>query len=116
MRGIEEFLRESHVVELKMLHAEEELGEVRSLEETGGGAVGRNGLVMLAFCSEGVGEANPSRAKVRVHHGGFGEEAPGFGDLVDAEVVNAYCEPGGGFIRVEVGEAVGEEEEGVCLV
>ncbi len=116
VRGVEEFLRESHVVELEVLHTKEELGEVRSLEEAGGSAVGGDGLVMLAFRSKGVGEANPGGAEVRVHHRGFGEEAPGFSDLVDVEIVNAYCEPGGGFVGVEVGEAVGEEEKGVCLV
>lgn len=68
---------------------------------------------MLAFCREGVREADPGRAEVWVHHGGFGEEAPGFGDAADAEVVDADGEPGAGFFWVQVGEVVGEEEEGV---
>jgi len=38
--GVEVFVGEGHVVELQVLHAEEELGEVGSLEETGGCAVG----------------------------------------------------------------------------
>ena len=111
--GVEVFLGEGHVVELEVLHAEEELGEVGALEEAGGGAVGRDGLVVFAFCGEGVGEADPGGAEVRVHHRGFGEEAAGFGDAADAEVVDADGEPGAGFFWVQVGEAVGEEEEGV---
>ena len=112
---VQVFVREGHVVELEVLHAEEELGQVGALEEAGGGAVGGDGLVVLAFCGEGVGEADPGGAEVRVHHGGFGEEAAGFGYLGYAEVVDADCEPGGGLVGVEVGEAVGEEEEDVGL-
>jgi len=35
--------------------------------------------------------------------------------LADGEVVHAYGEPGAGLVGVEVCEAVGEEEEGVCF-
>ena len=35
---------------------------------------------------------------------------------MDAEVVDADGEPGGGLVGMNVGEAVGEEEENVCLV
>ena len=58
----------SHVVELEVLHSEEELWEMGALEETGGGAVCGDGLVVLAFCGEGVGEADPGGAEMRVHH------------------------------------------------
>lgn len=61
-----------------------------SLEKAGSGAISGDGLVVLAFRSEGVCEADPGGAEVRVHHGGFGEEASSFGDFVDGEVVNAY--------------------------
>lgn len=83
------------------------------LEEARGGAVGGDGLVVLAFCGEGVGEADPGGAEVGIHHRGFGEEAAGFGDLPDGEVVDADGEPGAGLVGVEVCETVGEEEEGV---
>ena len=59
---------EGHVVELEVLHAEEELGEMGALEETGGGTVCGDGLIMLAFCGEGVGEADPGGAEMRIHH------------------------------------------------
>ena len=113
--GVEVLLRERHVVELQVLHPEEELRQVRALEEAGGRAVGGDGLVVLALGGEGVGEADPGGAEVGVHHRGFGEEAPRFGDLADAEVVDAHGEPGGGLVGVVVGEAVREEEEGVGL-
>lgn len=87
-----------------------------SLKEASSGAVSRDGLVVLAFCRECVRKADPGGAEMRVHHRGFGEEAPGFGDLVDTEVVNAYCEPSGRFIRVKVRETVRKEEKGICLV
>ena len=113
--GVEVLLRERHVVELEVLHAQEELREVGALEEAGGRAVGGDGLVVLALGGEGVGEADPGGAEVRVHHRGFGEEAPGFGDLGDAEVVDTDGEPGGWLVRVMVGQAVREEKEGVGL-
>ena len=40
VRRVEVFLRQRHVVELQVLHAEEELRQVRALEEARGGAVG----------------------------------------------------------------------------
>ena len=113
VRRGEVFLRQRHVVELQVLHAEEEVRQVRALEEARRGAVGRDGLVVLAFGGEGVREADPRRAEVWVHHRGFGEEAARFGDAVDAEVVDADGEPGAGFFWVQVGEPVGEEEERV---
>ena len=89
---------------------------MRSLEQAGGGAIGGDSLVVLTFCGEGMREADPGRAEMRVHHRCFGEEAAGLGNLADVEVVDSHGEPCGGFIWVEVGEAVGEEEEGICLV
>jgi len=101
---------------LEVLHAEEELGEVGSLEEAGGGAICRDGLIVFPFRGEGVGEADPCGAEMGIHHAGFGEKPAGFGDLGYAEVIDANGEPGGGFVGVGVGEAVGKEEEGVDLV
>ena len=66
--GVEVFLGKGHVVQLEILHAEEERGEVCALEETSSGAVRRNSLVVLTFCGEGVRKANPGGAKVRIHH------------------------------------------------
>lgn len=80
--GVEVFAGEGHVVELEVLHAEEELGEVGALEEAGGGGVGGDGLVVFAFFGEGMGEADPGGAEVRVHDGGFGEVSTCFGDAV----------------------------------
>ena len=40
MSCLQVFVCDLHVVELEILHAEEELGKVRALEESGGGAVG----------------------------------------------------------------------------
>lgn len=116
VRGREVLVREGQVAQLQVLHAQEELRQVRALEEAGGGAVGGHGLVVLALEGEGMREADPGRAEVRVHHRGLGEEAPRLGDLADGEVVDAHGEPGGGFFRVQIGEAVGEEEEGVFFV
>ena len=65
---VEVFLGQRHVIELQILHAKEELREVSALEQARGGAVRGNGLVVLAFCGEGVREADPGGAEVRVHH------------------------------------------------
>ena len=116
VRGIKVLVREVHIVELQILHAEEEVWEMSTLEEARGGAVGRNCLVVLAFCGEGVGEADPSGAEVRVHHRGFREEAARLSDLGDAEVVNAHGKPGAGFLGVKVGETVREKKESVGLI
>ena len=89
---------------------------MRSLEQARGGTVGGDGLVVLALCGEGVREADPGGTEMRVHHRGFGEEAAGLGDLVDAEVVDAHGEPRGRFVWVQVGETMGHEEQGVCLI
>ncbi len=65
--GGEVFGGEGQVVELQVLHAEEELWEVGSLEETRCGAVCGYGLVVLAFCGEGVRKADPGCAEMGVH-------------------------------------------------
>lgn len=66
--GGEIFGGEGQVVELQVLHAEEELREVGSLKEARCGAVCGYGLVVLAFCGKGVREADPGGAEVGVHH------------------------------------------------
>ena len=106
-------LRECHVAELKVLHSEEELRKVGPLEEPCGGAVRGNGLVVFAFCGEGMCKADPCGAKVRIHDRGFGEETASLGDLVDREVIDCYSEPGGGFLGMGVCKLVGKEEEGI---
>ena len=68
MSGIEIFVGECHVVELEILHAEEELWQMCALKEAGGRAVSRDGLVVLAFRGKGVCEAYPCRTEVWVHH------------------------------------------------
>ncbi|KAH4906399.1 hypothetical protein HBI80_078990 [Parastagonospora nodorum] len=87
--GFEVFAGEGEVVELQILHAEEELWEMRALEEAGGGGVGGDGLVVLALGGEGVRKAYPCGTKVRIHHGGLGEVAACFGYASDGEVVDA---------------------------
>jgi len=91
------------------------LREVGALEEAGGGAVGADGLVVLAFCGEGMGEADPGGAEVWVHGGRFAEEAARFGDAMGGEVIYADCEPGGRFVRVSVGQLVGEQEKRILF-
>ena len=113
---VEIFLREGHVAELEVLHSEEELGEMGALEESCGGAVCGNGLIVFTFCGEGMCKADPRGAEVRIHDRGFGEESTCFGDLVDGEVVDCNSEPGGGFLGMGICKLVGKEEEGVGIV
>jgi hypothetical protein len=47
-----------------MLHAQEELGEMATLEEPGSSAVSCYRLVMFALCSKCMREANPSRGRM----------------------------------------------------
>ena len=98
---------------MEVLHSQEELREVCSLEEPGRGAVCRDGLVVFTLRGEGVREADPRGSEVRVHEGGFGEESPRFCYLGDTEVVDSDREPGGWFVGVEIGEAVREQEKGI---
>lgn len=81
-----------------MLHAEEELREVRALKEAGSSAVGSDGLIVLAFCGESVREADPSWGGMRVHETGFREEAACFGDAGGTEVVSGDGEVGVWFV------------------
>ena len=106
MRGAEIFLGKSHVVECKVLHAEEELGEMGALEETGGCAVCGYSLVVLAFCSESMCKTYPSGAEVRIHHRSFGEKPSSFGNGVDGKVIHTDRKPSAGLIWVEVREAM----------
>ena len=87
-----------------------------ALEESGGGRVGRYGLVVFAFGCKGVCEADPGGAEVWVHHGRFGEEATCFCDTADGEVIDAYGEPGSRFVWVVVCQVMREQEERVFLV
>jgi len=68
VRRVEVLVRQRHVVQLQVLHPQEELRQVRALEEPRRRRVGRDGLVVLAFGGEGVREADPGGAEVRVHH------------------------------------------------
>ena len=106
-------MREGQVAQTEMLHAQEQLRQVGALEQGRSGAVGGDGLVVLTLGGEGVGEPDPGGAEVRVHHAGLAEEAPRFGHVRDGQVIDPHGEPGGGFVRVGVGQFVGEEEEGV---
>ena len=116
VRGIEILARQRHVVQLQVLHAQKERGQVGALEEAGGGGVGRYRLVVLALGGKGVREADPGGAKVGVHHGGLGEVAARLCHAPDGEVVDADGQPRGGLVRVAVGEIVREQEECVGLV
>ena len=111
--GAQELVGERHVVQGVVLHAEEDLRQVRAHEEAGGGRVGRDGLVVLALGGEGVGEPDPGGAEVRVHHAGLAEVPARLGDLVDGEVVDAHGEPRARLLRVVVGQVVRHEEEHV---
>ena len=86
------------------------------MEKAGGGRVGGYGLVMFAFCSECVRKADPSWAKVWIHHGRFGEEAACFGNATDGKVIDAYSEPGSRFVWVVISEIMGEQEKGIFLI
>ena len=105
-----------HIIKMQVLHAKEELRQMGALEKTSCGAVGRDSLIVLAFCSKGVGKSNPSSTELRVHRGSFDEVASCFCGKGDAEVIDSDCEPGGWFLWVEVGKAVREKEKCVYLI
>ncbi|KAG9766108.1 hypothetical protein KCU73_g104, partial [Aureobasidium melanogenum] len=59
----EVFSSQAQVAKTEILHAEEELRKMSTLEQAGGCRVGRDGLIMFALCSKSVSKTDPGGPK-----------------------------------------------------